>query len=171
MITVRPELPGDEDAIRQVNLLAFGRDVEGKLVDLIRGSRFFVPGLSMVAVDDGNIVGHILLSAAMLINSNDAMPILTLAPMSVIPEYQGRGIGTRMIECAVKRAENSQFPAIVVLGHSEYYPRFGFVKASDKGILSPFSVPDEVYMVLELMPNALDNITGTVRYPPCFADV
>jgi len=169
MITVRPEMPGDEDAIRQVNLLAFGRDAEGKLVDLIRGSRFYVPGLSMVALDGNAIVGHILLSAAMLINSHDAMPILALAPMSVLPEYQGRGIGTKMIQCALERARNSHFLAVVVLGQPDYYQRFGFVKASEKGIFAPFTVPDEVYMVLELIPNALDNVTGTVRYPPCFA--
>ncbi len=171
MITVRPEMPGDEDAIRQVNLLAFGRDVEGKLVDLIRGSRFYVPGLSVVAVDGNIIVGHILMRAAMLVSSHDVMSILALAPMSVLPEYQGRGIGTEMVRFALERAKSSLFPAVVVLGHPEYYPRFGFVKASDKGIYAPFTIPDEVYMVLELIPNVLDNVTGTVRYPPCFADL
>jgi len=169
MITVRPEMPGDEDAIRQVNLRAFGRDLEGKRVDLIRGSRFWVPGLSMVALDGDNIVGHVLLSAAMLVNDHEAMSILSLVPVSVLPEYQGRGIGTKMIQCALESAKSTDFPAVVVMGHPGYYQRFGFIKASNKGIYAPFTVPEEVYMVLELIPNALDKVTGTVRYPPCFS--
>ncbi|MGI6434182.1 MAG: GNAT family N-acetyltransferase [Syntrophomonadaceae bacterium] len=171
MVTIRPEMPGDEEAIRQVNLLAFGRDAEGKLVDLLRGSRFYVPGLSIVALDGEAIVGHILMSSAMLASSHEAMPLLTLAPMSVIPAYQRRGIGTKLVKSALKRAEGTKYPAVVVLGHPEYYPRFGFVRASEKRIYAPFAVPDEVYMVLELMPNVLDNVTGTVRYPPCFDDI
>lgn len=168
MVKIRAELPGDEEAIRRVNRLAFGREAEGDLVDALRSSPFYVAGLSAVAVDGEAIVGHILLSSAMLVSSFEAMPILTLAPMSVIPAYQGQGIGTRLIRFALKRAEVTKHPAVVVLGHPEYYAGFGFSKASEKGIYAPFEVPDEAYMVLELMPNVLDNVTGTVRYPPSF---
>lgn len=171
MITIRPEKLGDEEQIRNVNVQAFGRDAEARLIELLRGSRFYVEGLSLVAEQDNQIIGHIMLSMAMLISNQEVMPILALAPMAVLPEYQNQGVGTRLVKTGLKRAENSKFPAVVVLGHPEYYPRFGFVRASEKGVYAPFGAPDEVYMVMELTPNALANITGTVRYPPCFDDI
>lgn len=172
MITIRPEKPGDEEQIRHVNIQAFGRDAEAKLIELLRGSRFYVEGLSLVAEQDNQIIGHIMFSMAMLIsNKQEVMPILALAPMSVLPQYQKQGIGTQLVKTGLKRAEYSRFPAVVVLGHPEYYSRFGFVRALEKGVYASFGSPDEVYMILGLTPHALENITGNVRYPPCFDDI
>ena len=143
---------------------------EHKLVSRIRKSDAFIPKLSLVATDkDHNkILGHILLSKILISNDTQRVESLALAPVSVLPEYQGRGVGKLLITEALKEAKKLRVGSVVVLGHPEYYPKFGFKKASLWGIKAPFEVPDEAFMAIELKENALDNVSGTVEYSSAF---
>ncbi|MCM3146028.1 N-acetyltransferase [Brevibacillus sp. MER 51] len=143
---------------------------EHELVSRIRKSDAFIPALSLVAIDDENqkIVGHILLSKINIRNDNQSIESLGLAPVSVLPDYQSKGIGKKLILEALQKAKELGYQSVVVLGHPEYYPKFGFQKASRWGIKAPFEVPDEVFMALELQENALANVSGVVEYSRAF---
>jgi len=118
--------------------------------------------------DKDKQVGHILLSRINIKNDNQTTESLALAPVSVLPEYQNKGIGRSLISKALKKAKELEYDSVVVLGHPEYYPKFGFKKASIWEIKAPFEVPDEAFMVIELRENALDNVSGVVEYPSVF---
>ena len=142
---------------------------EHKLVSRIRKSNVFIPELSLVAIDaDHEILGHILLSKIEIINDNQATESLALAPVSVLPKYQNKGIGKKLILEALKEAKGLGYHSAIVLGHPDYYPKFGFEKASLWGIESLFEVPDEAFMAIELYENALDHVSGIVKYPSVF---
>ncbi|OCA84370.1 GCN5 family acetyltransferase [Bacillus sp. FJAT-27225] len=146
--------------------VAISDKTEHKLVARLRGSKSFVPELSLVAFDDvsGEIVGHVLMTKANI----QSAETLTLAPVSVLPEYQNKGIGTRLINEALERARHSDFSSVIVLGHPRYYSGFGFEKASKWGIKAPWDVPDEVFMAMELNRGSLENKSETVVYPKEF---
>jgi len=149
--------------------LAFQQENESKLIEKIRKGENFVPELSLVAEIDDEIVGHILFSKINIIG--DAIfESLALAPMAVIPEFQKQGIGGKLIKKGIEKAKELGFDSIIVLGHKEYYPKFGFQKASKWGIKCPFDVPDEVFMAIELANKALENKAGTVKYPKEFME-
>jgi putative acetyltransferase len=171
MIQIRAERSGDEEAIRQINDAAFKGDNESKLVDAIRNSELFVPELSLVAAAEGKLIGHILLSIVYINSDEGEIPTLALAPMAVVPEQQNKRIGSMLVEEGLKKAKDQGFEHAVVLGHPEFYPRFGFVSASTKGIEAPFLVPDEVFMAIELKEGSLDQIKGKIVYPPAFDKV
>lgn len=137
---------------------------EQDLVNRLRKSEAFVPELSLVAEWKGEIIGHILFTKVK-IGSNIS---LALAPVSVIPEYQGQGIGGKLIEAGHRVARNLGFSSVIVLGHPTYYPRFGYSPASKWNILSPFEVPDDCFMALELTENGLQGISGMVEHPQEF---
>lgn len=161
--TTRPERPDDADAVRHVNLSAFGRADEADLVDLLRQDPAW-EDLSLVAVDGADRpVGHTLLTRCHLGDS----PALALAPCAVAPEHQRTGAGSAAIHAALEAARQRGEQAVVVLGHPEYYPRFGFTRASAAGVRVDFEVPDEALMVLGLGPGATVP-AGTVRYAPAF---
>ncbi|RKQ34645.1 GNAT family N-acetyltransferase [Oceanobacillus halophilus] len=143
---------------------------EHHLVSRIRNSNVFIPELSLVAInnDDNRIVGHILLSKIRIKNDVQVVESLALAPVSVLPEYQNQGVGKLLIIKALKKAKELEFDSVVVLGHPEYYPKFGFKKASTWGIKAPFEVPDEAFMAMELGENTLDKVSGVVEYPSVF---
>ncbi|KRG16774.1 MULTISPECIES: GNAT family N-acetyltransferase [Bacillaceae] len=143
---------------------------EHNLVCRIRNSNVFIPKLSLVAMDndDNRIVGHILLSKIRIKNDVQVVESLALAPVSVLPEYQNQGVGKLLISEALKKAKELRFHSVVVLGHPEYYPKFGFKKASTWGIKAPFEVPDEAFMAIELGENTLDKVSGVVEYPSVF---
>ncbi|WP_071394222.1 GNAT family N-acetyltransferase [Bacillus tuaregi] len=143
---------------------------EHELVNRIRKSSEFIPRLSLVATDSSTnkILGHILLSKIIIKTDNQKVDSLALAPVSVLPEYQNKGIGGLLMTEAVKEAKELGYKSVIVLGHPEYYPKFGFKKASIWGIKSPFEVPDEAFMALELSENALHNVSGVVEYPSVF---
>jgi len=149
---------------------AYSDKKEQKLVSRIRESDAFIPKLSLVARDEehNKILGHILLSKITIGNDTQIVESLALAPVSVLPEYQGRGIGKLLITEALKEAKKLRIGSVVVLGHPEYYPKFGFKKASLWGITAPFEVPAEAFMVIELSENALNNVSGMVEYPSVF---
>ena len=170
-LLIRPESKADIDAIRKLNKRAFKGKNESKLVDAIRESDYFNQALSLVAVKDGKVVGHILFTPVKIKDLNSATPALALAPMAVLPEFQKQGIGAALVKHGLGECRRSGHKIIVVVGHPEYYPRFGFVKAGGKGLELPFEAADEVFMALELAPGALDGVRGTVEYPPEFHKV
>ncbi|MEN5380115.1 GNAT family N-acetyltransferase [Sphingobacterium kitahiroshimense] len=138
------------------------------LVEKLRKSRAFVPGLSLVAEVDNNVAGHILLTEIKIKTSDDKITSLALAPVSVLPEFQGNGIGGKLINEAHQRAKDLGYQSVILLGHEKYYPRFGYKLAEEFGISLPFDVPKENCMAIELQPNALKNIRSEVVYPKEF---
>lgn len=170
-ILIRPEQIDDYERIAEVNRLAFGRDNEARLVERLRDAPEYHPGLSLVAVDENRIVGHILFSLIAIDAEKGWIPALALAPLSVIPERQCQGIGAALIEQGILACHKLGHRIIIVLGHAEYYPHFGFQPASRFGIRCPFPVPDEVFMVLGLSPGVLKAVQGTVVYPKTFNDM
>jgi len=168
MITIRPETIHDHSAIHEVNLLAFGTEDEAHLVENLRQSDDFIPELSLVAIDNGVVIGHILFSAISIeTQQNDALA-LALAPMAVRPEFQNRGIGSKLVRHGLKECQRLGYKVVVVVGHPAYYPRFGFSSARAKRLEAPFQVSDEAFLVHELVPGALSGISGMVKYPPAF---
>jgi putative acetyltransferase len=169
---IRPEEQEDIVQIHEVNLLAFGQENEAKLVDLLRESNAFIPGLSLVAVIDNEIVGHILFSKITIVSETSIQEAgLALAPMAVRPDRQKQGIGSRLVKAGLNKARELGYKSVIVLGHEQYYPRFGFIPAVKWNIKAPFDVPENVFMAIELVPDSLANVSGTVRYPDEFEDV
>lgn len=172
MITIRAELTEDRTAVRRVNEGAFGRTTEADLVDALRAAA--APLLSLVAEEDGEVVGHLLFSPVTVETAcpSDAVPalLLGLAPVAVLPEWQNRGVGSQLVREGLQACRKLGATAVVVLGHPEYYPRFGFVPASRFGLTCEYPVPDDVFMAQELVPGALTE-PGLVRYHPAFAAV
>ncbi|MDR7870791.1 MAG: N-acetyltransferase [Tissierellaceae bacterium] len=134
------------------------------LVAKLRKSDAFIPELSLVAEIDGQIVGHIMLTKLNIENEENNYESLGLAPVSVLPEYQNKGIGSKLIRDSLKIAKEKGFKSVIVLGHDKYYPRFGFRPASKWDIKAPFDVPDEAFMALELEIGSLADVSGTVVY-------
>jgi putative acetyltransferase len=165
MVTVRPERPEDFDAARAVNERAFGDgSLEGALVDALRAEAAHVPELCLVALDGEEVVGHIFFSRARLASGHE---VLALAPMAVAPERQRAGVGSRLVEASLRRAADTQYPLVVVLGHPGYYPRFGFEPAGGYGVEAPWDVPPEAWMVFPL-PAYDAKARGVVAYPEAF---
>ncbi len=171
MIAIQPEREEDYTAIHEINVLAFGRENEARLVKKIREAPDFIPELSLVAIKNGRVVGHILFSRVTIQSKTGSFLALALAPMAVHPEFQNQGIGTELVRQGLERCRNQGHKIVVVVGHPQYYPRFGFSAARAKGLEAQFPVPDEVFMVLEIVPGALRGSTGMVAYPPEFLDV
>ena len=168
-LKIRTEVEKDHERVCEINNLAFQQEDESRLIENIRKSENFIPELSLVAEIEDQIVGHILFSKVQIIGSS-VFESLALAPMAVIPDLQKKGIGTELINKGMKKAKEMGFDSIIVLGHSEYYPKFGFQKASKWNITCPFGVPDEAFMAIELIEKALDGKSGTVKYPDEFME-
>ncbi|MCA8994954.1 MAG: N-acetyltransferase [Planctomycetaceae bacterium] len=164
-IRIRAEIESDRDAIRHVNEQAFGGPAEATLVDAIRDGEF--AEVSLVAEVSGAIVGHILLSRVIILSEGRAIEALSLAPMAVLPEHQRQGIGSLLVSEAIKVCRERGEQAILVLGHPDYYPRFGFSAKLAESIESPFG-GGEAWMALELVPGALTGIRGRVEFSPPF---
>lgn len=141
---------------------------EHELVGRLRKSEEFIPELSLVAKVADQVVGHVLLTKMWVKEDEKSSEVLALAPVSVLPEYQGKGVGSKLIEAVLAKAKELGYRGAIVLGHAQYYPRFGFQVASGYGIKAPFEVPDEVFMALELIPGGLEGISGMAVYSPAF---
>ena len=164
-LIIRQENSADYTSIKSVNDLAFGQASEGVLVEKLRKNSKFIEGLSLVAELGEKIVGHILFFPIWIIDGKVKHQSLALAPMSVLPTHQNKGIGGNLIVEGLKVAQTYGFKSVIVLGHDAYYPKFGFLSASKWGIKAPFDVPDNVFMAQELIGNGLEGISGTVEYP------
>lgn len=173
-ITIRQERQGDLPVILDLVEKAFANVAESDhqeqhLVERLHDSDTFIPELSLVAVNsEGVIVGYILLTKVKIVSENSTTVSLAVAPLAVHPTYQNNRIGGMLIEVAHEIAKTMGYGSAVLLGHKDYYPRFGYRKAIDYGIRFPFYAPQECCMVIELLPDALSGVTGTVHYPECF---
>ena len=169
ILFIRKERPEDIAAIHEVHELAFGRRAEADLVDALRTSGKAT--LSLVALEDGHIVGHILFSPVTIDAADRTFPAVGLAPMAVLPERQRHGIGSQLVKAGLLECRNAGYECVVVLGHPTYYPRFGFVPASRYGLKSEYEVPDEAFMVWAWHDEVLRDRGGVVRYQPEFYGV
>lgn len=169
MITTRKELPGDAAAVRQVHETAFGQADEADLVDALRKNCADL--LSLVALDGDTIVGHSLWSPAEIISPEKTTKGMGLAPVGVLPAFQRKGIGTKLIAEGTDLLKQRGCPFVIVLGHPAYYPRFGFVPAVRYGIRSEWDMPEDAFLVQMLDPAKASSIQGTAKYRPEFSVV
>lgn len=174
MIDVRLEQPGDAAGIREANEQAFGESTEARLVDALRAAAHAgvatASYLSLVATIDERVVGHILFTPVTIDPPVDRR-IAGLAPMAVRPDHQRSGVGSRLVLAGLDECRRAGYSAVVVLGHPEYYPRFGFIPAHTFGLTCEFPSPPEAFMARELEAGALKEARGLVRYLPAFGEV
>jgi putative acetyltransferase len=160
---IRPEQPEDINKIRSLNVEAFGQFLEAIIVDKLRENCTGV--LSLVAVEDEKIIGHILFSPVSIEGPHGSVKGMGLAPMAVLPDIQRQGVGARLIQQGIDELRKVQCPFIVVLGHHEYYPRFGFERASAYDIRCPWEgIPDEAFMILWLDKAMAGKVSGLAKY-------
>jgi len=160
---IREEKAEDYDTVREINDKAFGQVEEGRIVDRIREACKDI--ISLVAVEDEKVVGHIFFSPAEINHKGKTIKGMGLAPMAVHTEYQNKGIGSLLVNEGIKRVKESGCPFIIVLGHEKYYPRFGFEKASNYGIKPQWDgVPDEAFMIMILDHEAMAGVSGIAKY-------
>ena len=169
MAQIRPEKPEDIAAIHAVNEAAFPTPAEADLVDTLRDHGAHV--LSLVAVDGDKVIGHVLFTPVVIETGSGPIDALGLAPMAVQPGRQREGIGSQLVTAGLAQCTALDYPAVVVLGHPDYYPRFGFVQADRQGITCEFPSPPEAFMVKELQSGALDGRSGTAKYHAAFSDL
>lgn len=173
MVTIRQEQPEDIAGVRAINLVAFaphtrlekevGQSAEAGIVDSIRSACPDV--VSLVAVDADRVVGHIFFSAVFVSTAGGAVQGMGLAPMAVLPERQRQGIGSKLVHVGIDAMRKRGCPFVIVLGHPEYYPRFGFVPASRHGLSCQWDgVPDEAFMVLILDDDTMASVSGVAKY-------
>jgi len=165
---IRPETEEDRAAVFEVNAAAFPTRSEAMLVDVLRESAD--DNVSLVAVEDQQVVGHIMLTPVTL-EPFDELRLMGLAPMAVSPSSQRGGIGMALVRAGLEHCRALGTGAVAVLGHPEFYPRFGFLPSSRWGISSEYDVPEEVFMMVELLPDYLENRQGVIRYHPAFAGI
>ena len=167
-VVVRPEREADHPAIAEVVRAAFVRhpDEVATLVERIRASEQYIPELALVAEDSSGVIAHVMLSWVG-IEGGSRTRILDLTPMSVRPDRQRIGVGTRLIWDVLGRAEDAGEPAVMVEGIPGYYPRFGFERASALGFVPPSEIPDEAFMVKRL-PGYSPDLAGRIVYPAAF---
>lgn len=169
MIAIRPERPEDAAGVRHVSVLAFGQPAEADLVEKLRQA--CADALSLVAEDDG-IVGHILFTPVSAESGGRRVLGMGLAPMAVLPDRQRQGIGSRLVGRGLDILRERGCPFVVVVGHPEYYPRFGFQPASRHGLTSQWDgVSDAAFMVLVLDRQAMAGVSGVARYRDEFEEV
>jgi putative acetyltransferase len=162
---IRSEEPKDYSAVHAVNESAFETPAEANLVDVLRREAF--PIISLVSEDREAIVGHVMFSPVSLTGHPD-IKIMGLGPVAVSPEHQHKGVGSALVTAGLEKCKALGFGAAIVLGHSTYYPRFGFIPSIRYGIRCEYDVPEDVFMVIELQPGFLQGATGIIKYHPAF---
>jgi len=167
-MVIRGEEPKDQVGVHAVNASAFETPAEANLVDMLRKEAH--PVISLVAEDNATIVGHIMFSPVSLAGRAD-LKIMGLGPMAVAPEHQRKGIRFALVKAGVEKCKELGCGAVIVLGHSGYYPRFGFTPSVRYGISCEYEVPQEAFMVLELVPGYLQGAKGIIKYHAAFNDV
>jgi len=165
---IRPETDHDHEAVGQVNRLAFGQDAEARLVDALRANGF--ARVSLVAEMDGLVVGHIMFSDSPIITQTGTVTALALAPMAVLRDFQKKGIGSALVRRGLEICRAEGHRIVVVLGHPDFYARFGFSSTLAERLESPFGGGPS-FMAAELVPGALGGVVGKVLYPPPFNDL
>jgi putative acetyltransferase len=164
-VRVRPEEARDRERVSAVVAAAFGRPEEARLVEALRvgdGVR-----ISLVAEQAGEVVGHVFFSPV-TVDGRATPPASGMAPVSVAPDQQRRGIGGALVRAGLDACRRAGIAAVFVLGHPAYYRRFGFAPAGPRGLRYPMAGSEEAFMALELSPGALDRVHGLVAYDPGF---
>jgi len=172
-VVIRREEDDDYSAVNNVLTSAFESNEEGQveeaaLVKRLRKDSSFKPEFSLVAILNEELIGHVLLTDIDIVLDKITFKSLALAPVSVLPKYQRKGVGSKLILAAHDQAIKSNYKSICLIGHSDYYPRFGYHPASQYGIKFPFDAPDENCMAVELVKNSLDDVSGMIKYPEVF---
>ncbi len=167
---IHPEQPSNYQGIAETILQAFEQDNEVRLVQQIRKSDRYIPNLSLIAEVDGVIVGHILFSYIDLVNNDVTYKVLGLAPLAVKSKFQNQGIGSALVREGLAKADAMGESMAIILGHPQFYHRFGFEPSVCYGIESPFPVPENFFMVKTLN-NYQNTQRGKVIYPPPFLGV
>jgi putative acetyltransferase len=168
-VLIRAEQPGDEVAVADLNDAAFGGTDESRLVAALRRSGHAM--ISLVAAARGEVVGHVLFTPVMVDTSGPTIAAMGLGPMAVAPGWQRRGIGSSLVKAGLEECARRGCEIVVVVGHPHFYPRFGFGPAHILGLRSEYTVPDDVFMAMELRAGALMGRAGLVRYLPEFGSV
>jgi putative acetyltransferase len=166
-IEIRPETARDHRRVYEIQERAFGRRDEADLVDALREE--VEPFISLVAEVEGRVEGHILFGPVTVDAGADSFEAIALAPLGVDPETQNRGIGSELVRRGLDRCRRDGHRLVFVLGHSRYYPRFGFRPAAPLGLRYEKPAPEEAFMVAEIEPGALRGRSGIVRYPEPFS--
>jgi putative acetyltransferase len=170
VIVIREERPDDAARIRHVNEAAFGQPAEAILVDALRVS--CEDALSLVADEHGDVVGHILFTPVVVEGNGRSIVGMGLAPMAVLPDRQRKGIGLQLVSRGLDILNDRGCPFVVVVGHPEYYQRFGFERASKHGLASQWDgMPDDAFMVLVMDEAAMTGVSGIARYRDEFNSV
>lgn len=173
-VNIRQERPEDYQWVvelteRAFKTMPFSDGKEGMLVHNLRKSNSFIPELSLVAEHEGKVVGHILFTPVVIDNESEKYHSLILGPVSVLPELQNQGIGSQLILAGHRKAMELGWQSVILVGHAEYYPRFGYRPCSTWHIKSTLALPSEdVFMAVELSQGALEGVTGTMILPPEF---
>ncbi|MBW8332918.1 MAG: N-acetyltransferase [Prolixibacteraceae bacterium] len=173
-IKIRRETREDYDWVIELTekafeTMEFSDQKEGQLVEKLRKSPTFIEELSLVAETNGKVVGHILFTPLVIDNGQQQFQSLVLGPVSVLPEFQKQGIGGQLIIAGHQKARELGFQSVILIGHQEYYPRFGYKPASMWGIKTQIPLPsDDVFMAVELTEGALSSVSGMVIFPPEF---
>ena len=172
-INVRKEQSTDHLAVFNLIEKAFANETysdhkEQFLVNRLRESTAYIPELSIIAESDNQVIGHILLTKINIVNNHQSNLSLALAPISVLPNFQKQGIGTKLMNYAHKKAKELGFTSVILLGHPDYYTKFGYRPTENFGINLPFDAPKEYCMAKELTKESLKNTQGTVLYPKEF---
>ena len=168
-MSIRAEKKADIDGIWQINAEAFETKEEADLVNALRDSG--VSYISLVYEKNNELVGHILFTPVELVGDTSDLKLMGLAPMAVSPKLQNKGIGSSLIKAGIQQCINDGYDAIIVLGHPDYYPKFGFVPSVKYGIKTEYEVPEDVFMVLEVKENSLKGKKGTIKYHEAFGSV
>ncbi|MEN2487637.1 N-acetyltransferase [Flavobacterium sp. B11] len=172
-IKLRQENKNDFESVFHLIEKAFEKEEysdhkEQFLVERLRKSDAFIPELSIVAETDNHIIGHILFTKLQIKNETQTFTSLALAPISVLPEFQGKGIGSKLILHGHEIAKSLGCKSVILLGHQDYYPRFGYELCEKYNIKMPFDVPAENCMVIALIEDGLKEVSGEVVYPKAF---
>ncbi|WKZ19768.1 MAG: N-acetyltransferase [Candidatus Jettenia sp. CY-1] len=165
---IRNEEENDWAAVRTLNTAVFETPTEANLVDALRREAY--PVISLIAEENQAIFGHIMFSPVLL-SGHSKLKIMGLAPMAVALEHQRMGIGSTLVCAGLKQCKRLGYGAVVVLGHPEYYPRFGFSPAARFDIGCEYEVPKDVFMVVELQPGFLHGASGKIKYHAAFSNV
>lgn len=168
-VSLRAETRADWGGIRRVHLEALGRPAEADLVEALRLSPEFLPELSLVAEREGQVIGHALFTRVWI--GADANFGVGLAPIAIQPPHQRQGIGGQLIRLGLAKAATRGFAVVVLIGHPNYYPRFGFLPGARLGLRTLYDVPEDVWMAQLLRPDPSENLAGEVRYSPAFDGV